>query len=127
MTPDSGICLRGGIVAYDAAVKFDLLSVPAGPVVNERTAIEMATGACELFGADVGLSTTGVLGPATADGQPIGTLWVGVAIGDHAHARCVDLPVREGQSDVGDAAHAAVRVLLTALERETSADERART
>jgi hypothetical protein len=36
----------------------------------------------------------------------------------------IDLAVREGQSDVGDAAHAAVRVLLAELEHEASADER---
>jgi nicotinamide mononucleotide (NMN) deamidase PncC len=40
----------------------------------------MADGARRVLGADVGLSLTGVAGPAEQDGQPVGTLWVGIAL-----------------------------------------------
>ena len=42
----------------------------------------MADGVRRRLGADVGLSTTGVAGPAEQDGQPPGTVWLGVAVGD---------------------------------------------
>ena len=57
-----------------------LLEVPEGPVVNAATAEAMATGVCRLLGADVGLSITGVAGPAHQDGESPGTVFVGVAI-----------------------------------------------
>ena len=42
----------------------------------------MASGVRTLLGADLGLSLTGVAGPDPQDGQPPGTLWIGVADGD---------------------------------------------
>ena len=71
--------LRGSVVSYASDVKFDLLDVPEGPVVSERAAAAMASGACRVLGADVGLSLTGVAGPAEQDGMPVGTLFVGLA------------------------------------------------
>jgi nicotinamide-nucleotide amidase len=71
---------RGSIVCYDSKVKFDLLGVPEGPVVSAEAAEAMATGACRALEADVGISVTGVAGPTTQDGQPVGTVFMGVAI-----------------------------------------------
>ncbi len=51
--------------------------VSSGPVVNEPAAIEMAEGVQRLLGADVGLSLTGVAGPAEQDGVPVGTVCIG--------------------------------------------------
>src|SRR3954447_20537553 len=50
----------GGVVAYAETVKFDLLGVHRGPVVNAETAHQMATGVAELLGADFAVATTGV-------------------------------------------------------------------
>jgi nicotinamide-nucleotide amidase len=50
--------------------------------VSEAAAIAMAEGARRVLGASVGLSLTGVAGPSEQDGQPVGTLWVGVAMPD---------------------------------------------
>ena len=77
--PGASKVLRGGVVSYASDVKFDLLGVTPGPVVNEATAIEMAIGVRSALGADVGLSLTGVAGPDEQDGQPVGTLCVAVA------------------------------------------------
>jgi nicotinamide-nucleotide amidase len=84
--------LRGGIVSYASEVKFDLLDVPVGPVVNEATARAMADGARRRLGADVGLALTGVAGPAEQDGRPAGTLCMGFAIGDTVDAITRQLP-----------------------------------
>ena len=73
---------RGGLVSYAADVKFDLLSVTPGPVVSGSAAEEMALGAMRLLKVDVALAVTGVAGPDEQDGQPAGTVFVGLAIGD---------------------------------------------
>ena len=72
--------LRGGVVSYASEVKFDVLGVSNGPVVSPEAAIEMALGARRVLGADVGLSLTGVAGPAEQEGQRPGTLCIGVAL-----------------------------------------------
>jgi nicotinamide-nucleotide amidase len=71
---------RGGVVAYASEVKFDLLDVPEGPVVSAEAAAAMAVGVRRVLGAEVGLSYTGVAGPAEQDGQPPGTVFVGLAM-----------------------------------------------
>lgn len=70
---------RGGVVSYAAEVKRSLLGVSAGPVVSEPAAVEMAAGVTRLLGADVGLSLTGVAGPDQQEGQPVGTVWLGMS------------------------------------------------
>ena len=80
--PGASDVFRGSVVSYASDVKFDLLDVPRGPVVSEGAAIAMAEGARRALGSSVGLSLTGVAGPTEQDGQPVGTLWVGVALPD---------------------------------------------
>jgi nicotinamide-nucleotide amidase len=90
--PGSSAWFRGGVVAYDSQVKFDLLDVPEGPVVSEVAAQAMADGVRRRLGADVGISTTGVAGPAEQEGQPPGTVWLGTAVGDRLEAVLIHLP-----------------------------------
>ena len=71
---------RGAIVSYASEVKFDLLDVTPGPVVNEPVAAEMAEGVRRAVGADVGLALTGVAGPTEQDDVPVGTVCIGVAL-----------------------------------------------
>src|SRR5262249_39119680 len=82
-TDGAGECLRGGIVAYAEQVKYEMLGLaPGAGVINAHAARQMADGARRLLNADVGLATTGVVGPDPQEDQPVGTLWVGVASGD---------------------------------------------
>jgi nicotinamide-nucleotide amidase len=83
---------RGGVVSYASDVKFDVLGVPHGPVVGATAAEAMATGVRTLLGSDVGLSVTGVAGPEEQDGQPAGTVFVGVAIGERVDHVALHLP-----------------------------------
>jgi competence/damage-inducible protein CinA-like protein len=76
--PGASGWFRGSLVVYASEVKRSLLGVSAGPVVSESAALEMAAGAARVLGADVGLSLTGVAGPDEQDGQPVGSVWVGV-------------------------------------------------
>jgi nicotinamide-nucleotide amidase len=68
----------GGVIAYSEEVKFDVLQVSRGPVVTVRAAQQMAEGVTKLTGADVGISVTGVGGPGPHEGQPAGTVFIGV-------------------------------------------------
>ncbi len=70
---------RGGVVSYATEVKRSLLEVTATSAVSEDAARQMAEGARGAVGADVGLAVTGVAGPTEADGQPVGTVWIGLA------------------------------------------------
>ena len=71
-----------------------MLGVPEGPVVSETAAKAMAVGARRVLGADVGLAVTGVAGPAEQDGQPPGTVFLGLAMpgDDEGEAHLVKLP-----------------------------------
>jgi nicotinamide-nucleotide amidase len=68
----------GSIVSYHTAVKRSVLGVTSELVVSEQAAREMAEGVRRVLGADIGLSLTGVAGPDEQDGQPVGTLFVGI-------------------------------------------------
>ena len=83
---------RGSVVAYDSKVKFDLLDVPEGPVVSAEAAEAMARGACSALEADVGISVTGVAGPTTQDDQPVGTVFMAVALGGQVESEEAHFP-----------------------------------
>ena len=90
--PGASDVFRGAVVSYASEVKFDLLDVPRGPVVSHEAAKAMALGVRERFGADVGIATTGVAGPAEQEGHPPGTVFLGLAHRDHTEALRVRLP-----------------------------------
>lgn len=76
--PGASDTFRGAVVSYSSEVKYDLLGVPEGPVVSPEAALAMARGARRVLGCDVALSLTGVAGPSEQDGQPVGTVYVGL-------------------------------------------------
>jgi nicotinamide-nucleotide amidase len=71
----------GAAVTYATDTKRSVLGVDAeslrdpGPV-SEEVAGQMAEGAARLFGADLGLATTGVAGPTEQAGREVGTIFV---------------------------------------------------
>jgi len=90
-TPGASAMLQGGVVSYNNTVKRDVLGVPqelldAVGSVDEAVAAAMAEGARRVCGADLAVSTTGVAGPGAHDGKAVGTVFVGVATADGAHA-----------------------------------------
>jgi nicotinamide-nucleotide amidase len=92
--PGSSGWFRGGVVSYDSQVKYDVLGVPDGmPVISAECAIAMAEGVRKIVGSDVGIAVTGVAGPAEQEGQPVGTVWLGLALPDReSEAVHVQLP-----------------------------------
>jgi nicotinamide-nucleotide amidase len=81
--PGASHWFRGSVVSYASEVKFAVLGVPEGPVVSEDAARAMAEGARRVLESDVGLAITGVAGPEPQDGQPPGTVFVGLARAGH--------------------------------------------
>jgi nicotinamide-nucleotide amidase len=113
---DAADWFRGGIVAYQGAVKFGVLGVDEGPVVTARCAEQMATGARTLLDADVTVSATGVGGPDPSEGKPPGTVFLAVATATDVVAR--ELSVDGGPDDVLDAtASRCLELLEEVLER----------
>jgi len=77
--PGASAVLRGGIVAYATEVKQSVLGLAPSileHVVSEPVAAAMASGAARVLSADIGVSTTGVAGPDSLDGQGPGTVWL---------------------------------------------------
>ena len=88
----SGEVMRGAVVTYASDLKQKLLGLPEGPVVTREAAAAMAAGVRRLLDADVGLATTGVAGPDEQEGHPVGTVFLGLALGDEVDATVVRLP-----------------------------------
>ena len=93
--PGASDVFLGGVVAYTAQAKGEVLGVTAEAlaygVVSQQVAIAMAQGARELFGSDYALSTTGIAGPGPQEGQEPGTIWLGCASNDFSGATLVKL------------------------------------
>jgi nicotinamide-nucleotide amidase len=91
--PGSSEIFKGSIVSYATAVKRSVLGVTAEKVVSAECAIQMAEGARRVLDADVGLAVTGVAGPTEQEGQPVGTVYFGIALpGQEPEALHVRLP-----------------------------------
>lgn len=95
--PGASEVFVGGVVSYATTVKHDVLGVQAEQVVSEAAALEMARGVRDRLGAEVGIATTGVAGPAAAEGQPVGTVCL-AAVGPFGEVSTeVHLPGRRRQ------------------------------
>jgi nicotinamide-nucleotide amidase len=83
--PGSSDYLICSVLSYSNDSKIKLLGVRKATLkkhgaVSERTAIEMAAGVRRISGADIGISTTGIAGPAGATkAKPVGLVWIGYA------------------------------------------------
>lgn len=89
--PGASAAVRGGVVSYHRDVKVALLGVDPERLaihgaVDPEVAAQMAAGARAATGADVAVATTGVAGPEPHDGQPVGTVWIGIATAGGATA-----------------------------------------
>jgi len=85
--PGVSAIFPGGFVTYANAAKHQLVNVSqsiidTAGVVSEATAKAMATGAKQQLATETALSFTGAAGPDTLEGQPAGTVWIGLAYRD---------------------------------------------
>jgi len=108
----------GGLLSYSPAKS----QLPIPPevaaqhgVVSPAFAEAMATAARDMFGASYALSTTGVAGPQELEGQPVGTLFVGLAGPEGVRSRHFRLPGANREMLRQRAAHAALAFLVGEL------------
>ena len=117
----------GGAAPYHNVPKIDLIGVSRDLLrehgsVSEEAAVAMAQGVRETLNADIGVSETGITGPAGgSETRPVGTVWIAcVGPSDRVHAerqvwdsdregnkrltalRCVELVLEAAQASVDD-------------------------
>lgn len=122
--PGASEYVRGGIVAYASDVKHALLGVDASflaahGAVQPKVARQMADGVRTALAegdrkVDVGVATTGIAGPASPDGQPVGTVHVGVSTALGTKVTSLHLAGDRGRIRA-ETVRAAVRAVLEAL------------
>jgi nicotinamide-nucleotide amidase len=78
----------GGMVAYRLEIKRQHLGVTAPSMYTEQCAAEMARGIATMFGADVAVSTTGVIGCEPQDGVDPGTVFIGTYVSGDLATKC---------------------------------------
>ncbi|MCW4385211.1 CinA family protein [Salinibacterium sp. SYSU T00001] len=108
----------GGVVAYHREAKYRALGVERGPVVCETAAAQMAAGVAELMGADIAVSVTGVGGPDEQDGQPVGTVYLGVTTPKRGYVQ-----QHRFHGDPGEILEATKRQALIALAEAVESDD----
>ena len=91
--PGSSDVVLGGVIAYHNDVKRAQLGVPEAMLaehgaVSEPVVRQMASGIRERTGATIGLSITGIAGPAGGTPEkPVGTVWIAADIAGHVTTR----------------------------------------
>ncbi len=87
--PGASAFLERGLVVYSNQAKQDLLGVSADTLerfgaVSEQCAREMAMGARQRSGTDLGLAITGIAGPTGgSEAKPVGTVFFALSDGEH--------------------------------------------
>lgn len=99
--PGTSVTFCGGLVPYGSDAKQDIAGVNRASLdeygsVHETIAEQLAAGARHRLRSDYGIGLTGVAGPGTQDGQPVGEVYVAIADADSVHAQRYQL---EGNRD----------------------------
>lgn len=83
--PGSSKVLKGGIVAYSNEAKIKLLNIAenllnTSGAVSAETAEAMCKNISKIMNTNIGLATTGILGPDNIEKKPVGLVYI--AVGD---------------------------------------------
>jgi nicotinamide-nucleotide amidase len=82
--PGASSIYPGGLITYSDKVKTNLLGVTEATIsqhgaISRETALEMAQNARQLLNTDLGMSITGVAGPESVEGKPVGLVYIGLS------------------------------------------------
>jgi nicotinamide-nucleotide amidase len=126
--PGASRVFRGSVTAYATELKRDVLGVDAA-LLAERGAVDpdvakaMAIGVRRVLGADWGLATTGVAGPESQDGQPVGTVFVAVS-GPEGEGKVHELRLNGDRTEIRmRSVRSALRLLLEELPDNVRAQD----
>ncbi|MCR8968105.1 competence/damage-inducible protein A [Streptococcus zalophi] len=100
----SSFVFKGGFVTYSLEEKSRMLGIPLDElkkngVVSAFTAEKMAENSRRLTDSDFAVSLTGVAGPDTLEGQPVGTVFIGLATKDSVFSQKIMIGGRS-RSDI---------------------------
>ena len=93
------------VVTYAASAKQRLVGVRGETVekfgvISAECAEEMARGIRELSGADIGVSVTGLAGPTSDEGKPVGLVFVGVSTEKKTYTKRYFFPYENDRAHV---------------------------
>jgi nicotinamide-nucleotide amidase len=111
--PGSSRFFSGSLVCYSTSAKSEVAGVDPGVLeragaVSEQAARALAEGAAKAFGADVGLSATGVAGPGEHEGKPAGTIFAAATLDGRTVAQAI--------RGYGDRSNVRAMAVTTALD-----------
>jgi nicotinamide-nucleotide amidase len=126
--PGASAVLNGAVVAYNTAIKNEVLGVDASLLaihgtVHPDVAAYMAAGVRDVLAvgeqqATYGLATTGVAGPESHEGKPPGTVFIGFAATNFVETRDFEFEGDRGAVRI-HAVHAALECLYEHLTSES--------
>ena len=125
--PGASQVFLGAVVSYTNEVKNHVLGVPSSLLeaygaVSEPVARAMAMGVRVLTGSDLAVAVTGLAGPDGDDrGNPVGTVFIGLATPDATFCRAMQLGKRRRdlvRHNACNHAFDALRRYLTGLDPE---------
>ncbi len=100
--PGSSSYFKGGVIAYENAVKQGVLGVDEQALINHGAVSlpvveQMALGVQKLMQADYAIATSGIAGPdGGTDEKPVGTVWIAIAGDFGVQSKCYQFgPIRE--------------------------------
>ena len=122
--PGVSSVFMGGIVAYGAHSKVGLLDVDYCTLldkgaISREVALAMANGVRIRFNADIGVSVTGIAGPAgDGSGLEIGTVFAALTTKDQSFCRCLRLFHDRNRVRISASSHVLdmIRRFLTGLD-----------
>ncbi len=85
-----------GVCSYSCRIKNEVLGVNKDTLdrfgaVSENTAREMAENIRNISGADIGVSVTGVAGPDSSEGHPMGYVFIALADGEETKVKLLNI------------------------------------
>lgn len=80
----SSLVYHGGVICYTNQIKQQILHVPdeilkSKGAVSEDTARILSENTLDMFQTDFAMSITGIAGPETAEGKPVGLVYIGIS------------------------------------------------
>ena len=125
MVPGASDYFKGGIICYCDNMKTSMLDVEASLIsrktaVCEEVAIQMVKGAIEKLGVDYAIASTGFAGPGTAEGIPVGTIWI--ACGNKDEQITLKLSEDEGrEKNISNAVDKALEMAFSFIQEHEPA------
>ena len=103
--PGASQVFNGGFVTYATRMKTELLGIPKElidkyGVVSGEVAKAMAQACARQTSSELGIGFTGVAGPDSLDGHPVGEVWLGIQYGHQLLSRQLHLSQQMGREAI---------------------------